>query len=126
MTTIIAAVAPAASASKAGYVFMSSNRCIGAQGEWPHHPYFLWTSFCSFSLRGGAMHHELATALSCCAGSKSGGLAHVRPPRQSDHEDRRAFAKTICAHCEFQMLPAWGVVRDDGRERNQSLVLPAK
>ena len=34
-----------------------------------------------------------------------------RPPRQSDHQDRRAFAKTICRTLRVLMLPAWGVSR---------------
>jgi hypothetical protein len=125
MTTIIAAVAPAASAGKAAYVFMSSNWCISAQGEGPHDPVCLWPSSRSSFLRSGAMHHEPATALSCCARSKSGGLAGVRAPRRSDHRDRRVFAEVIFRTLRVPMLPAWRVAGDNGRERNQSL-LPAK
>jgi hypothetical protein len=126
MTTIMAAVAPAASASKAAYVFMSSNRRISAQGEGPHDPVCLWPSSRSSFLRSGATHHDPATALSCCARSKAVDWPGVRAPRRSGHQDRCVLAMAIFRTLQVPMLPAWSVVGDDGRERNQSLVLAAK
>lgn len=48
----------------------------------------------------------------------------VRPPVRPSRSAR--FRQDDLRTLRVPMLPAWGVVRDDGRERNQSLVLPAK